>query len=100
MKKDRRSSGQAVRRLLPSTRLVMLVVLATAGSHAAFSAEPQTLVIARDMDVNSLDPSRGFCDTCQIYLTATYETLIRIAEDNRTFIPGLATAWESNNDQT
>ena len=29
-----------------------------------------------DMDVNSLDPQRAYCDTCQIYLTAVYETLI------------------------
>ena len=32
------------------------------------------LVIARDMDVNSLDPARSSCDTCQIYNTSVYES--------------------------
>ncbi|HBB84346.1 MAG TPA: ABC transporter substrate-binding protein, partial [Sulfitobacter sp.] len=35
-------------------------------------AAQDTLVVGRSMDVNSLDPSRAFCDTCQIYLTAVY----------------------------
>lgn len=40
------------------------------------------------MDLDSLDPSRAYCDTCQIYLSATYETLV----------PRLATDW-SNGDR-
>jgi peptide/nickel transport system substrate-binding protein len=100
MKNNRGNRRQTLRQFVKFTPMATLLVLAVAGPHAAFSAEPQALVIARDMDVNSLDPSRAFCDTCQIYLTATYETLIRIAADNRTLTPGLATAWESNADQT
>ena len=59
------------------------------------------LVIARDMDLSTLDPSRSFCDTCQMYLTAVYETLIGLdPADNETFVPRLATSWEGNEDNT
>lgn len=59
------------------------------------------LVIARDMDLSTLDPSRSFCDTCQLYLTAVYETLIGLdPADNETFVPRLATSWEGNDDNT
>lgn len=66
----------------------------------ATQAQSDTLVIARNMDVNSLDPGRAWCDTCQIYLTAMYQTLVALAPDNRTITPQLATAWEINDDQT
>ena len=58
------------------------------------------LIIARGMDVNSLDPSLAYCDTCQIFLTAVYETLIGLDDDNKTQVPRLATDWEGNDDQT
>jgi peptide/nickel transport system substrate-binding protein len=59
------------------------------------------LVIARDMDINSLDISRSYCDTCQIFNTAVYETLITVdPADPNTLEPRLATAWEGNDDNT
>ncbi len=59
------------------------------------------LVIARDMDINSLDPSRVYCDTCQIYMTAVYETLITVDPASLTTqIPRLASAWEANADNS
>jgi peptide/nickel transport system substrate-binding protein len=58
------------------------------------------LVIARQMDVNSLDPSLAYCDTCQIFMTAVYETLIGLDADNKTLVPRLATSWENNDAQT
>ena len=59
------------------------------------------LVIARDMDINSLDISRSYCDTCQIFNTAVYETLITVdPADPNTLEPRLATAWEGNADNT
>ncbi|MGI9596878.1 MAG: ABC transporter substrate-binding protein [Acidimicrobiales bacterium] len=68
-------------------------------SGSAISETP--LVIARDMDLSTLDPSRSFCDTCQLYLTAVYETLIGLdPSDNETFVPRLATGWEGNADNT
>ena len=49
--------------------------------------EGDTLVIARDMDINSLDPARAWCDTCQIYLSSVYEPLVGLDTDNRTLVP-------------
>ena len=53
------------------------------------------------MDVNSLDVSRSYCDTCQIFNTAVYETLITVdpADPNK-ILPRLATSWEANADNT
>lgn len=76
------------------------LVAATLAAPAAFAASSDTLVIARSMDVNSLDPARAFCDTCQIYLSATYETLVTLAPDNKSVVPGLALKWEENADLT
>ena len=75
---------------------------ASGSSTAASAADSdKALVIARGMDVNSLDPSRAYCDTCQIFMTAVYETLIGLdASDNKTLVPRLATKWESNPAQT
>lgn len=67
---------------------------------AAGGESDQALVIARGMDVNSLDPSLAYCDTCQIFMTAVYETLIGLDDDNQTLVPRLATSWESNTEQT
>ena len=59
------------------------------------------LVIARGMDVNSLDPARAYCDTCQIYLTAVYETVIGLdPSDNQTLLPRIASEWSSTDDLT
>ena len=53
------------------------------------------------MDVNSLDPSRSYCDTCQIFNTAVYETLITVdPADPNTLEPRLATEWEASADST
>ncbi len=64
------------------------------------AAASDVLVIARDIDINSLDPARGFCDTCQIYFSNVYETLIGLGKDNATLTPRLATKWEANADQS
>ncbi|MDB5657389.1 MAG: bacterial extracellular solute-binding s, 5 Middle family protein [Cypionkella sp.] len=63
------------------------------------NAQERALVIARDMDVNSLDPARAWCDTCQIYDTAVYEQLVTLDKDNK-LQALLATSWEANADQT
>jgi len=71
------------------------------GSSGSDSASAgKALIIARSMDINSLDPSRAYCDTCQIFMTAVYETLVGLDKDNTTLIPRLATKWTSNADQT
>jgi peptide/nickel transport system substrate-binding protein len=71
------------------------------GTVSGGGSNANALVIARGMDVNSLDPQRAYCDTCQIYMTAVYETLIGLdVKDNKTLVPRLATKWESNPEQT
>ncbi len=73
---------------------------ATTGSTTA-PAAARELVIARDMDINSLDVSRSYCDTCQIFNTAVYETLITLdLVDPNKQIPRLATVWSANADNT
>lgn len=67
---------------------------------AALAQDNDTLVIGRSMDVNSLDPARAFCDTCQIYLSSVYDTLVALGKDNQTLKPSLATGWEVNDDYT
>ena len=68
----------------------------SAGGEAA-----RELIIARDIDIQTLDPSRSFCDTCQIYLTATYQTLIGIDPNDPTVqVPRIATDWAANADST
>lgn len=69
------------------------------GTGAAQMSD-KPLVIARSMDINSLDPQRAYCDTCQIFMTAVYETLIGLDKDNKTLVPRLATSWTSSPDQT
>jgi peptide/nickel transport system substrate-binding protein len=86
------------------SRRYLLAVTGTfalmSGVPATFAQDSDTLVIARSMDVNSLDPARAFCDTCQIYLSATYETLVTLAPDNPSLVPALATSWDINPETT
>jgi len=63
-------------------------------------AQEQPLVIARNLEINSLDPHRAFCDTCQIYLSATYQGLVKLGPDEKSVVPALATEWTANENQT
>ena len=78
--------------------LLLLPLTATVGGSAARSEE-KPVVIVRDMDFGSLDPARGYCDTCQIYFNATYDTLVGLSQKT-TFYPKIATSWEINADNT
>ncbi|MFO1067871.1 MAG: ABC transporter substrate-binding protein [Geminicoccaceae bacterium] len=86
-----------------ATRRFLLALSLTAavfGVQAPWaSAEERALVIARDMDINSLDPHRSWCDTCQIYNSAVYQQLTTLDKDNKV-APLLAESWQSNADQT
>ena len=102
--------GSSEKRPVKATRTRRAVALVVAGaavlsacsssSGSSGSGSSTALVIARGMDINSLDPSRAYCDTCQIYLTAVYETLVGLGDDNHTLVPRLATKWDGNADQT
>lgn len=64
----------------------------------ALAQDGETIAIARDNDFNTLDPSRSWCDSCQIYLTAVYDQLVRVGADNKTLEPRLATKWNISDD--
>lgn len=85
-------------RFMTPRRLLMSMALTTVLGGAAL-ADGRTLVIARDMDINSLDPHRTWCDTCQIYNSAVYEALVTLDKDNK-LQPLLAESWEINPEQT
>ncbi|HET7409368.1 MAG TPA: ABC transporter substrate-binding protein, partial [Paracoccaceae bacterium] len=68
------------------------------GPTAALAQDGETIAIARDNDFNTLDPSRSWCDSCQIYLTAVYDQLVRVGADNKTLEPRLATEWSVSED--
>lgn len=72
-----------------------------AGTEPAPAGDARELIIARDMDLTTLDPGLVYCDTCQIYLTAVYETLVGVdPADLNVLIPRLAESWEANADST
>lgn len=78
----------------------LFMVASATFAPPVLAQDSDTLVIARAMDINSMDPSRAFCDTCQFYLTAVYETLVTLAPDNKTLQPNLAESWEVNENFT
>jgi peptide/nickel transport system substrate-binding protein len=95
---------------LPRTRKSRVVaraaaaVLVALGLAACSSAAPATqertgIILGRAMDVTTLDMSRSLCDTCQIYNSAVYETLLRAAPDG-SLQPLLAEKWSANPDNT
>jgi peptide/nickel transport system substrate-binding protein len=77
-----------------SAAMLGLLLFPTTSVGPALAAEDDTLVIARSTDFNSLDPSRSWCDSCQIYLSAVYEPLVRVGKDNKTLEPRLAKSWD------
>ncbi len=97
------------RRKMPAGRFLIAASLAlgaalagtlASGVHAS-GEDARELVIARDMDLTTLDPQLVYCDTCQIYMTAVYETLIGVDPDDlNTLVPRLAESWEANPDNT
>ncbi len=80
--------------------LSALALMASAGVQApALAQDGRDVIIARDMDLNSLDPARSFCDTCQIYLSAVYARLVDLDKDGRTIVPMLAESWQADSEQ-
>ncbi len=82
---------------------VLAFVAAACSSSAGYGVPPTStttgpvagrpLVIVRDLDIDSLDPQRSRCDTCAIFLSAVYETLVGLGVDGHTLEPRLATSW-------
>ena len=85
-----------------STYLKRLLFAAAASMTLAAGIAPataQTLVVARDMDLNSLDLHRAWCDSCMIYNAAVYEGLVTLDADNK-LQPVIAESWEVSDDMT
>jgi peptide/nickel transport system substrate-binding protein len=66
---------------------------------AAVPATAKSLVLARDMDVNSLDLHRSYCETCIIYNEAVYEGLLTLDANNK-LVPVIAESWTVSDDLT
>ncbi len=77
-----------------------LLGLGLAAGPLPASAADSSIVVARAMDINSLDPARAYCDTCQIYLSAVYDTLLTLGPDNKALVPDLAQSWDVSPDVT
>lgn len=84
-------SGRWKRTFLAATMLGATLI--------ASQAQAKTLVIARDMDINSLDIHRTWCDTCQIFNSSVYEGLVTLDADNKV-VPVIAESWTTNADQS
>ena len=67
-------------RNLARWRTTLAAVAIVSAATSAFPAFAQSLVIARDMDINSLDIHRSWCDACVIYNSAVYESLLTLDE--------------------
>lgn len=80
--------------------VAVLGAVASAVTSRPAMAEESPLIIARNLAINSLDPARTSCDTCNIFMSVTYETLVRLGDDNKTIEPGVAEKWEANEDST
>jgi peptide/nickel transport system substrate-binding protein len=99
----RSTARRPARTLMAHLRAALLGTATVAASLSGVgfaAAQEAPLVIARNMDLDSLDPHRGFCDTCQIYFSAVYETLVGIGPDNKTIGPNIAESYEVNDNQT
>jgi len=94
----------SIRNIVQKSFLVFLaafVIVTAAGVLSAgrvSASDMDTIVYARAMDINSLDPHRAWCDTCKIYVGTVYETLVGLAPDNKTVVPKLAKSWDVSKD--
>lgn len=86
-------------RLATTFATVTLGVLGIAAPLDVAAAQERPVVIARDMDLATLDPSRAICDTCQIYFSSVYDRLVDLSPDNKSIVPMLAKQWTISDDQ-
>lgn len=74
-----------------------------AGLTACGGSPPTTqdnLILGRAMDITTLDPTRVLCDTCQMYYSAVYDTLVKANSADGPLEPLLAESWTANVDST
>ena len=96
-----------LRLLVPVAGVLAIAILAGAcgssssgnGTSSSGSSAANTIIIARQTDLTTLDPDRAFCDTCQIYLSAAYQTLVTLKTGSLTdAAPELAQKWDVSTD--
>lgn len=95
--------GRSLRSLSLLAASLAALVLTACSSPATTSTSDgeRQLVIARAMDLTTLDPHVGYCDTCQIVFDAMYQTLVAADRDNPgEVVPQLAQSWEINDTAT
>jgi peptide/nickel transport system substrate-binding protein len=80
------------------TLLVLMLLAGGFFSNRVDAAGKDTLVLARAMDINSLDPHIAFCDTCKVVIGMMYETIIKLGPDNKTILPQIAKSWDISKD--
>ncbi|TPI61535.1 ABC transporter substrate-binding protein [Mesorhizobium sp. B3-1-3] len=78
---------------------MLIATIAASSLGHALAADDGPLVVARDLDFPSLDPQRAFCDSCMMYNSAVYQSLVTMDKDNKV-VPVLASKWEISPDQT
>jgi peptide/nickel transport system substrate-binding protein len=90
-----------VKAVIATVAIAVTALTGCSSGLATTSGEERQLVIARAMDMSTLDPQRGYCDTCQIVFSALYETLLTVDPNDATkVLPRLATEWTNNDDFT
>jgi peptide/nickel transport system substrate-binding protein len=78
---------------------VLTATLLLGSTLVAIPASAKSLIIARDMDMNSMDPHRAWCEVCVIYNGAVYDGLLTLDADNK-LVPVIAESWQVNDEQT
>jgi len=78
--------------------VVFAVLVGGVFNHRAEAAKKDVIVVARALDLNSLDPHISWCDSCKVVIGSLYETLIKLGSDNKTILPNLAKNWEVSAD--
>ncbi|TFB84162.1 ABC transporter substrate-binding protein [Cryobacterium algoricola] len=101
MHTKQRSTRFKWRSLVAMAATATLLLTGCSVGAATTAVAKHDLVIARAMDLTTLDPDRGYCDTCQIVFTALYDRLVIVSpEDSKTLQPGLASTFTANADNT
>src|SRR5690348_13302725 len=81
-----------------------LVLLATGvvacSAQSSTTEQRDDIILGRAMDLTTLDPDRSLCDTCQIYNSAVYDTVIKANGKDGSLEPLLADRWEVNSNAT
>lgn len=79
--------------------LALVAALAGCSGDGGGSGEARGLVVAKALDLASLDPARSYCDSCQIYMSNVYDTVISVDVDDPTkLVPRLAKEWSASAD--